>query len=312
MSENQQVKHYHSGFVTIIGRPNVGKSTLLNQILQTKVAITTPKPQTTRETILGVKHFGEEGQIVFLDTPGVHKAKGGLNLFMLESALSAISDGDLVYLMLEAGPRFIDKDDLGDANRKIMETIAKVGVPCFLVLNKIDLVEKHRLLAFIQRLHDKAEIPFAGTYMISAKTGDGVEALVADSWARMPEGPPYFPDQDVTDRTLRFLAAELVREQVFLQTGQEIPYACAVRIVQYKQGASKDEIMADVLVERDSQKGIIIGKGASKLKAIGTAARKAISEMTGKRLHLDLQVKVEKGWSQDPRALAKLGYSFDE
>ena len=307
MSNDKAARHYRSGFVSIIGRPNVGKSTLLNRVLGERIAITTHKPQTTRNRILGVKHF-EGGQIVYLDTPGVHRAKAGLNRYMLETALGAIGDADLVYLMLEASPNFMDKPDLGEGNRLIIDRIDKAGKPVFLVINKVDLVKKEKLLPFVDRV--SGFHTFKEVFMISAENGDGVEELVERSFESMPEGPPYFPEDQITDRTMRFLASEIIREKALLHLEKEVPYSVGVEIELFREldEGERFHIEAVIYVERESQKGIVIGKGGIKLKAIGAEARADMESFFKKATGLKLFVKVRKDWTLNPRALSELGY----
>lgn len=305
--ENHDDAVYRSGFVAIIGRPNVGKSTLLNAILGERIAITTPKPQTTRNRILGVRHL-ERGQIVYLDTPGVHKAKGGLNKYMLDTAMATLAEADLVYLMVEAGPGFVDRPDLGEGNRLILEAIASQNKPAFLVINKVDLVEKGKLLSFIDRVRELH--PFKEIIPVSALLSDGVELLVAATEPHIPEGPPYYPGDTITDRTLRFIAAEIIREKALLSLRDEVPYSVGVEIETFKEleGGNRFHIDAALIVERESQKGIVIGKGGQTLKGIGTAARVDMERFFENPVGLKLFVKVRKNWTSDERALRDLGY----
>lgn len=307
MTTVQDAKGYRSGFVTIVGRPNVGKSTLLNAILGERIAITTAKPQTTRQRILGVHHF-DDGQIVYLDTPGIHRAKGGLNKYMMETAMGTIADADLIYFMIEAGPKFINRSDLGEGNRKIMQTIARSGKPAFLIINKVDLVEKSDLLPYIDRI--KGEIEFAEIFPISAKKKDGIQYLVNATLARIPEGPPYYPGDMITDRTMRFLASEIVREKTMILLQEELPYSTGVSIEQFKElgDGNRYHIEAVIYVERNSQKGIVIGKGASMLKNIGKKARVDLERFLDKPVGLKLFIKVKKDWTENPRSLKELGY----
>ena len=307
MTTVQDAKGYRSGFVTIVGRPNVGKSTLLNAILGERIAITTAKPQTTRQRILGVHHF-DDGQIVYLDTPGIHRAKGGLNKYMMETAMGTIADADLIYFMIEAGPKFINRSDLGEGNRKIMQTIARSGKPAFLIINKVDLVEKSDLLPYIDRI--KGEIEFAEIFPISAKKKDGIQYLVNATLARIPEGPPYYPGDMITDRTMRVLASEIVREKTMILLQEELPYSTGVSIEQFKElgDGNRYHIEAVIYVERNSQKGIVIGKGASMLKNIGKKARVDLERFLDKPVGLKLFIKVKKDWTENPRSLKELGY----
>lgn len=298
---------FRSGFVAIIGRPNVGKSTLLNAMLGQRIAITTPKPQTTRDRILGIHHF-DSGQILFLDTPGIHKAREGLNQLMVETALAAVEEADLVYFMVEVGPRFIEKANLGEGNERILEALQRAGKPVFLVINKIDSVKKPELLPFIERVKDI--YPFEQIFLVSASKGDGVQDLLGATEAKMPEGPPYFPDDMVTDKTLRFMAAEFIREKTMLFLEQELPYSIGVEIEIFKEldGGERFHIEAAIYVERESQKGIVIGHGGQMIRQIGEAARKEMEANFEKPVGLKLFVKVKKDWTLDPTVLNHLGY----
>jgi len=305
--DSQTASPYRSGFVTIIGRPNVGKSTLLNGLVGERVAIVTPKPQTTRHRLLGVRHFAG-GQIVFLDTPGVHKARGGLNEYMLDTAMAAIADADLVYLMVEVGPGFMNKDVPGDSNRRILEAIAAAGKPAFLLINKIDLVDKRELLPFIERW--RAVHSFDEVFPVSAESRDGLETLVAATVARLPQGPSFYDGETITDRTMRFLAAEIVREKTMLLFRDEVPYSIAVVIDEFREldSGERFHIAATVIVERESQKPIVVGKGGQTIKKLGEQARKDMEVFFERPVGLKLFVKVKKDWTNDPRALAELGY----
>ena len=298
---------YRSGFVSILGRPNVGKSTLLNAILGERIAITTPKPQTTRHRILGVRHF-DSGQIVFLDTPGIHKARGGLNRVMLDTALATIGEGDLIYHMVEVGPAFIKRPDFSEGNRRISRLIAQAGKPAFLIINKIDLVKKSGLLPIIDRV--RSEHSYEEIHPVSALVGEGVDVLLQNTLGRMPQGPPYYPDDIVTDRTMRFLASEVVREKTMLLLHEEVPYSVGVVIDRFleRDGGKRFHIDATLFVERDSQKGIVIGRGGQTLRRIGEAARKEMEKFFRKPVGLKLHVKVRKDWTADPGALREFGY----
>ena len=290
---------FHSGFVAIIGLPNVGKSTLLNQILGQKIAITSAKPQTTRHRILGV-HTTDRAQVIFFDTPGIHQAKDMLNRHLLQQALSTLSDVDLVLFMVESPRRSEDY-------RLIVETLQKQDRPIILALNKIDRIKKEELLPWMEEMG--RELPLAALVPISALTGEGVPILLDEIQARLPQGPMYFPADTLTDQPERFIAAEMIREQVFRLTKQEIPYAAAVVVESFNEDRPDlVRIQATIYVERDSQKGIVIGKKGEMLKRIGTAARQDIERLTGARVFLELLVRVEKNWSRDPRALRRFGY----
>ncbi|BCR05130.1 GTPase Era [Desulfuromonas versatilis] len=292
---------FRSGFVSIIGRPNVGKSTLLNRILGQKIAITTDKPQTTRNRILGI-HNLPTGQILFLDTPGIHRGKGKLNRYMVDQAISACSDVDAILFLVEATDRVGGGDDF------ILEILGKGQVPVVLVINKIDLVPKPELLALIdsysQRFSFHAIIPASGL------TGNGVERVLDTILPMLPEGPRYYPEDMVTDLPERFIAAEMIREQILKQTREEIPYGVAVTVERFSEEPEKNlvVIQAVILVERDTHKGILLGKQGSRIRSLGKAARLEIERFLGTRVFLELFVKVQKNWTQSARMLKELGY----
>ena len=290
---------HRSGFVGIIGAPNVGKSTFLNHILGEKVAITSAKPQTTRHRILGV-WTGPEAQAVFLDTPGVHQARGLLNKELVAQALAALDDVDLILFMVEPGARPADEN-------LVIDHVRKTDQPVILAINKVDRMDKPRLLPLMEEydrnLKPRAIVP------ISALTGDNVPALMEEIVGALPGGPQYYPPDTLTDQPERFIAAEMIREQIFHLTGREIPYATAVTVESYKEEPHLTRINALVHVERDSQKKIIIGRQGAKLKEIGTAARKDIERLCGTKVYLELFVRVQKNWSKDPRAIKRFGYT---
>ena len=295
-----------SGMVAIVGPPNAGKSTLMNHLLGQKISIVTPKPQTTRNRILGVVN-GDDYQIVLLDTPGLHKAREPLNREMVRIAMDSLNDVDVILYMIDVSlplPEKIEKEK----NREMMEQMEGVAAPVILILNKVDLLEKERLLPMIKRY---AELyPFYTVLPLSALTGEGTEGVVGELLTILPLGPRYFPEDIPTDASERFLVAEIVREKVFLLTGQEIPYSSAVTIESFKEDPKKQmtTIHATIVLERSSQKGIVIGKGGKKLKSIGIAARKDIEKMLGQKVLLKLWVKVRKNWSKDGRFLKELGF----
>ncbi len=292
---------FKSGFVTIAGAPNAGKSTLLNRVLGEKISITSKKPQTTRNRILGVVHR-PCAQLVFMDTPGVHNAKSPLNVKMVDEAITAISDGDLILALVDVSK------PIEEAEAFLIKQLEKQKRPVILALNKIDLIKKNVLLKHIDKWAHS--YPFKEVIPISAKHGTQVPDLLEAMETYLPSGPPFFPDDTLTDMPERFIAAEIIREKVFRLTGQEVPYATAVTINSFseeKQGTLV-RIDATIHIERDSQKGIIIGKKGSKLKKIGEEARKDIERMTGIHVFLKLFVRVQKNWSKDTRALRKFGY----
>jgi GTP-binding protein Era len=308
----------HSGFAALIGRPNVGKSTLLNRLTGEKLAIVSPKPQTTRNRIMGVV-TRPEGQVALLDTPGIHQAKGELNRYMVEIALQAAGEVDVVCLLIEA----VDKltPEIGTGNDSILERLHALKKPTLLIINKVDNVKKMHLLPLIELY--RVRYPFAEVVPLSARTGDGVETLLALLYSHLPKGDPMFDEDMLTDQAERALVAEYVREQVLHQCRQEIPYSAAVRIDIFDERErdaprgkkkSKDglagliKIEASIFVERESQKAIVIGKRGAMLKSIGTEARKAIERLLGAHVFLSLRVRVEERWTERAAAMRKLGY----
>jgi len=294
MAENE-TQGYVSGFVSIVGRPNSGKSTLLNALTGMKLAIVAPKPQTTRATVQGVVNL-PQGQIIFLDTPGIHRPDTLINRRMHDSVQAALEEPDMLLMVADATRRFTDED------AEAVRMIAGARTPVLLALNKIDRIKnKGFLLEQIDRyrpLHD-----FAGYIPISALTGDGLDILQEEILKLLPPGPALFPPDYVTDQPERFLASELIREKVLHHTRQEVPHAVAVMIEQWEDSARMTTIHAVILVERDGQKAILIGRGGEMLKQIGTEARLEIEEMLGRKVFLQLFVKVRPGWRQDPRFL---------
>jgi len=292
---------FKSGFIAIVGRPNVGKSTLLNAIVGEKLAITSRKPQTTRNRITGILNT-EDGQFIFLDTPGIHDAKTPLNRCMVKAATSAFGEVDLILLLVEADRGLDPGDGL------ILEGLRSSAVPVFLVINKVDLVEKPKLLPLIDRfrgLHDFREI-----VPVSAATGEGVSRLLELIVDAMPEGPKLFPDDLFTSQSERFIAAEIVREKILELTHREIPYATAVTVDSFKEDEEKNRIRiaATITVEKDSQKGILIGKGGRMLKEIGMQSRLEMERFFAAKIFLELFVRVRKDWTKDPRWLKEFGY----
>ncbi|MDA3901893.1 MAG: GTPase Era [Desulfuromusa sp.] len=292
-----------SGFVAIIGRPNVGKSTLLNRILGQKIAITSNKPQTTRNRILGIHNF-PGGQVLFVDTPGIHKAKGKLNRFMVDQAIGACSDVDLILFLVEA-----DDSPGGGGDEYILKLLDKSSVPVFLIINKIDLVKPPRLLHLIQQYSERFK--FAEVVPISAKGGDGVPQMIQAIRPFLAEGPQYYPGDMLTDQPERFIVAELVREKIMRRTSEEIPYGVGVKVESFEEKTEKNLVVihATIHVERDSHKKIIVGKGGLMIRTVGQEARKDIERLLGTRVFLELFVRVDKDWSQNERMLRELGYS---
>jgi len=286
---------FHSGFVSIIGRPNAGKSTLLNALVGEKLAIVTRKPQTTRNRIQGIVNVARKGkrrggQIVLIDTPGVHKPLNSLNRRMMKEVYDAIEGCDLLLLIIDATEKF------GTGDQFVIDLAKRTKVPCFLLLNKIDGLQKDRLLPLIaryQELHDFTEI-----IPISALKGDGLDTLLGAIVRVLPEGPRYFADDHITDQPERFLAAELIREQVLQLTSQEVPHATTVLIDSFEEGEKLTRIAATIYCEREGQKAILIGKHGANLKKIGTHARQQIERLLGIRVFLELYVKVQPGWRE--------------
>ncbi len=301
MSQTNEKTVFRSGFVAIAGAPNAGKSTLLNRILGEKISITSKKPQTTRNRILGVSHR-PGSQMVFIDTPGVHQARGELNIRIVDVALTALGDADLVLLVIDLSAPDPSSEEL------LVKALEEQKRPVMLALNKIDRVKKNTVRPAIEDWSGRCS--FMEIIPVSAKHGSGVAELLTAMEKTLPEGPPFFPEDSLTDLPYRFLVAEVIREKAFRLTGQEIPYSVAVTIDTFKEDARKNlsSIGATIHVERDSQKGIIIGKRGSKLKQIGEDARKEIEQMLATRVYLKLFVRVQKNWSQDTKALRRFGY----
>lgn len=299
------VMPFRSGFVSIIGRPNAGKSTLLNSLVGEKVAIVTHKPQTTRHRIQGfvnVKggHGRPPGQIVFIDTPGVHKPDSPLGSRMMREVNSALEERDLVLLIVDAIQPF------GKGDQFVLDLLEQVSSPVILLLNKIDAIEKPKLLEIIDhysKLRDFAEI-----IPISATKRKGLEELVDQVIKRMPDGPRYFERDQITDQPERALVAEMIRERVLIETGQEVPYASAVKIERFEAGERLTRIAAAIYCEREGQKAILIGKGGAMLKRIGTSARRQIERLVGTKVFLELFVKVRENWRNSEAALDELDW----
>jgi GTP-binding protein Era len=300
-----------AGFVAIVGRPNVGKSTLLNRVLGEKVAIVSPRPQTTRTRILGVFN-GPNVQLAFFDTPGLHRAQGALNRRMVEVALSTLSEVDVALLLVEAGTGPEGRVEVGEATRWAVQEVARSGKPAILGISKMDRAPRESLLPVIAAYKDlhgwTAVVPFSGL------TGENVDDLVGTLAAAVPEADaPLFPPDVLTDQAERSLAAEYVREQIMRLTRQEIPYAAAVEVEEFDESRRTEgprglvRISAVVYVERESQKAIVIGKGGAQLKEIGTCAREGLERLLGCKVFLELHVKVEERWSERVESLRKLG-----
>jgi GTP-binding protein Era len=284
-----------SGFVSILGRPNSGKSTLLNKLTGMKLAIVAPKPQTTRTSIQGVMN-APGAQIVFVDTPGIHKPDSLFNRRMLDTVRAALDQRDLLLYVVDATRRASEED------REAVALVAGARTPALLLLNKIDaLKDKRALLELIEKYRSVYE--FAAYLPLSALTGEGLETLRAELVKRLPEGPAYFPDDYITDQPERFMAAELIREKILLAAREEVPHSVAVAVEDWKETERLTRISAAIYVERDSQKGILIGAGGSMLKKIGTEARLEMERLFGRKIFLELFVKVRPKWREDPKFL---------
>lgn len=288
------------GYVAIVGRPNVGKSTLLNYLLGQKISITSRKPQTTRHQVLGIKTEGRD-QIIFVDTPGLHKVETrAINRVMNRAASSAIKDVDAVLFV-------IDRTAWTDEDEMVLQHVQRSGLPAIVVVNKVDLLEdKQALLPHLEFLADKGD--FKAVMPVSALRRHNLEALGREVLALLPESGHFFPEEQVTDRSQRFLAAEIVREKIMRQMGDELPYSVTVEIEEFAQEGAVLHISALVLVERKGQKKMIIGEGGARLRSIGTEARQDMEQLFDSKVMLRLWVKVKSGWSDDERALRSLGY----
>lgn len=298
---------FRCGFVSLVGKPNVGKSTLMNRLLAHKIAITSPRPQTTRNRVCGVL-TRDEYQLVFIDTPGIHEAKRALNRYMVEVAREAVFDTDVVALLVDVSNPSENLPGKCEVLDGLLETLKSLTRPVVLVLNKIDLIEKHTLLPLIEEWSNVLE--FAEIVPLCARGGDGVEGFERTLSHQLPEGPQLYPEDMLTDVPERFIAAELVREAAFRLLNQELPYAIGVRIDEWSDRASagRVDIRASVVVERDSQKGIVIGRGGQMLKRIGTRARAEIGRLLGCDVNLRLFVKVESGWTRTVSQIREMGY----
>lgn len=293
---------FKSGFISIVGRPNVGKSTLLNALLGEKIAITSDKPQTTRNRILGVVTL-PDAQLVFMDTPGIHKPMHRMNEAMVKTALSTYNEVDVILFLVEAN------EQPGPGDQYIIDSLAKVSTPVFLLINKTDLIEKERLLPLMHNYSNRYK--FAEIIPVSALQKD-LAALIPSVLKRLREGPKYFPDDQLTDQPERFIVAEIIREKIFELTKEEIPYSTAVVVDRMKEEPALTRIEATIVVERDSQKGILIGKRGDMLKQIGTLARQDSEKLLGVKVFLQLWVKVKKGWREDDRMLKNMGIIAEE
>jgi len=293
-------RQFKSGFATLIGRPNVGKSTLMNALIGQKIAITSKKPQTTRNRIRTV-FTCEEGQIVFLDTPGIHKARNKLGDYMVDAAESTLSEADVILWLVEP------TDYIGAGERHIIEKLEKIKTPVILVINKIDTVKKELILTYIDAY--RKELDFAEIVPVSALQRDGLEVLVACIMKYLPCGDPFFDEDTVTDQPVRQIVAELIREKALRCLEEEIPHGVAVTVEQMKYRKKIVDIEATIVCERESHKGIIIGKQGSMLKKIGSLARRDIEDLVEKQVNLKLWVRVKKDWRDSDYLLKNFGYN---
>ena len=290
-----------SGFVAIIGRPNVGKSTLLNQILGQKIVITTDKAQTTRKRIKGI-YTNKEGQIVFVDTPGVHKPLNKLGEFLLDEAKIAVPDADLILFLVDGS------EPAGKGDKWIAQNLLQTEIPIIIVMNKVDKVKKpekieENLLSYKTLFNENLPV-----VKISAKTGRNIDTLIKNIYKKMPEGEPLYPEDIVTEETMRDVTEEVIREKILLNTSDEIPHSVAVKVTNYMEQEEIDKIYATIYCEQKSQKGILIGKGGNLLKKIGTEARLELEKIVEKKVYLQLEVKVEKDWRKKDKVLKNFGY----
>lgn len=295
---------FKSGFVTIIGEPNVGKSTLLNQILKQKVAIVSNKPQTTRNVFSGI-YNSEDSQIIFLDTPGIHQAKTRLGEYMTSAALSTVKSVDLVLFLINA------YDDVKDYNLEILKNLQNISTPVFMIINKLDTIKDYDRLNQAIDVY-KQNYDFKGVFGISALNGDNVDLLLLDIKNILLEGPKYYLDGEISDRPETFLIQEFIREKILEFTHEEVPHSVMVYLESYKNKRKLIEILATIVVERKSQKGIIIGKGGAMLKEIGSAARADIEALLGVKVYLELFCKVEENWRNREYYLKTYGYKENE
>jgi GTP-binding protein Era len=290
----------NSGIVSIIGRPNVGKSTLINRFVGEKIAAVSPKPQTTRNRIMGV-HTTARGQIVFMDTPGIHKPFNKMHQKMVEIALASLQGMDLILLVIDASQEF------GAGDQFVIEQVKTAHTPIILAINKIDLIKKPLLLPLMERYRLLVE-PTA-LVPVSAIKGDGIAALEDELLSHLPEQPALYPEDTLTDQPERALVAEIIREKVFINAEREVPFCTAVVIDGFEERETMISIAASIIVERNSQKAIVIGRGAQMLKKIGTEARRELEQILATKIYLDLHVKVREGWREDDRMLRDLGLS---
>jgi GTP-binding protein Era len=294
------ITQYRAGFVAIGGRTNVGKSTLVNQIVGQKVAIVTPKPQTTRRRILGIR-TDPDAQLILIDTPGLHQSHRPLNRRMVDTARRGLAEGEVIVAVIEAG------GSIDEADRRFLTQAPAFKRPVIVAINKIDLVRRGLLLPIVEQAHQI--IPGAEIVPVSARTGENVDELLRVIKPLLPESPPLMPAEDYTDQSERMLSEEIIREKLFIAMRQEIPFSTAVTVEQFSDEPERNltRISAVIIVEREAHKGMVIGAGGRMLKAIGMQARLELEQIFGRRVFLELRVKVEKGWTSDPRKLKELG-----
>ncbi|NLX01254.1 MAG: GTPase Era [Syntrophomonadaceae bacterium] len=289
-----------SGFVSIVGRPNVGKSTLMNTVIGEKIAIVSEKPQTTRTRIQGI-YTSPDGQIIFIDTPGIHKPRHLLGEYMVKVSTRSLEEVDLIYYMTDVSRPF------GGGEQFILDQLKDAAVPIFLLVNKIDLANESKVEAHIKDF--TSQMNFAEIICLSATLGTNIPGLLEKTYAYLPEGPLYYPEDDLTDQPVSFIAAELIREKALILTRDEVPHSLAVEIEEFdSQAKGKTYLRAVIYTERDSQKGIIIGKNGQMLRNIGEQSRQDIEAMLGRPVYLDLWVKVKKNWRDNEINLKQLGY----
>ena len=300
---------FHSGFVCILGRPNAGKSTLLNTLVGEKLAIVSPKPQTTRNRILGIIHLPSRsgsgktgGQIILVDTPGIHRSDSALGKKMMAEVEEGVEGCDLVLVLMDV----TRKPD--PADRMVLDLVRRSSTPAFLLLNKVDLLrgEKAKLLPLMEQYGTLGL--FSEIIPISARKREGIDVLLKKMLQKLPEGPMYFPEDQVTDQPLRFMTSEIIREQVLMAASEEVPFATTVIVEKFEEGERLTRISAAIICEREGQKAILIGKGGQMLKAIGTGARKLLEELVGTKVFLELFVKVRAGWRESPEFVEEIDW----
>ncbi len=290
-------KTHKSGYAAIIGKPNAGKSTLMNRILGSKISITTPKAQTTRHQVVGI-YSDEDTQIIFLDTPGVISPKYELQKAMMKTVERARKDADIILLIFDP----TDKHPTDE----VIELLRTINKPISLVVNKIDVIDQQKAEQKVSVL--KENLTFSSINYVSALHGKGVDDLIDMIRKELKAGPPYYPKEDLSEHPVRFFVSELIREQIYLQFQQEIPYSCTVEVIDYNEEPDIDKINAEIIVNRKSQKGMLIGKGGAAIKNLGIASRKTIEEFIGKKVFLDLHVKVREKWRENENWVRNLGY----